>query len=135
MVLVLGSSAPAQTLAALEGSVRDTSDSVLPGAAITVRDESKDFTLDALTDDEGRYHFAAIPVGVYRVTVVAEGFRPELIERLTLDVGRTLVRDFQLEVGPQRETVVVDAEAPLIDRATTTVSHAVTAATVTADSR
>ena len=110
--------------------MRDASDSVLPGAAITVRDESKGFTLDALTDDDGRYHVAAIPVGVYRVTVEAEGFRPELIEKLTFDVGRTLVRDFQLELGPQRETVVVGAEAPLIDRATTTVSHAVTAATV-----
>jgi hypothetical protein len=130
MVLVLSSSSPAQTLAALEGDVRDASGSLLPGAAITVRDESKGFTFDALTDDEGRYHVAAIPGGVYRVTVEAEGFRPELIERLTFDVGRTLVRDFQLELGPQRETVVVGAEAPLIDRVTTTVSHAVTAATV-----
>ena len=46
------------------------------------------------------------------------------------DVGRTLVRDFRLAVGDRSETVIVRAEAPLIDRATATVGHVVTAQTV-----
>ena len=41
-----------------------------------------------------------------------------------------LVRDFLLAVGDRTETVVVRAETPLIDRASATVGHVVTADTV-----
>jgi hypothetical protein len=56
--------------------------------------------------------------------------RSEVIKALTFEVGRTLIRDFHLEVGERSETVVVQAELPLVDRSTTTVSHVVTAQTV-----
>ena len=81
-------------------------------------------------DAEGRYYVAAIPTGTYTVTAEATGFRTESIEALNVDVGRTLVRDFRLAVGDRRETVIVRAEVPLVDRATATVGHVVTAQTV-----
>ena len=58
------------------------------------------------------------------------GFRSERIESLTFEVGRTLVRDFQLAVATRREAVVVSAELPLLDRATSVVGHVVSAQTV-----
>ena len=119
----------AQSVAALEGSVRDVFGFVLADAEITVRDESNGLNLGARVDEDGRYRIAAIPAGVYTVTVDADGFRREVIDRLYVEVGRTLVRDFQLPVGVH-ETVVVVAEAPLIDRATTTVGDVVTATAV-----
>ena len=60
----------------------------------------------------------------------APGFRSERIESLTFEVGRTLVRDFQLAVDTRREAVVVSAELPLLDRATSVVGHVVSAQTV-----
>ena len=72
----------------------------------------------------------AIPAGVYQVTAEAPGFRSVRIEALTFEVGRTLVRDFELTVDTQREAVVVRAELPLLDRATSTVGHVVSAQTV-----
>ena len=73
---------------------------------------------------------AAIPAGAYQVTAQAPGFRSVRIESLTFEVGRTLVRDFQLAVDTQREAVVVQAELPLLDRATSVVGHVVSAQTV-----
>src|SRR6185503_19174090 len=61
----------------------------------------------------------------YEVTVAGDGFRSEVIDALTFEVGRTLVRDFRLDIGPRAEAVVVTAELPLLDRATSTVGHVV----------
>ncbi len=117
-------------MAVLQGRVLDASAGVLAGASVSVRDDSTGFASVVKSDAEGRYRVTAIPAGTYRVSVEAAGFRGEVIEALTVDVGRTLVRDFHLAVGDVNERVLVRAEAPLIDRATAAVGHVVTAATV-----
>jgi hypothetical protein len=118
-----------QVMSALRGRVFDGSGGPVAAAVISVRDESTGFDLAVECDADGRYT-AAIPAGTYTVTSEATGFRTEVILELAVDVGRTLVRDFHLAVGDRTETVVVRGESPLIDRATATVGHVVTAATV-----
>src|SRR6185436_20681865 len=81
-------------------------------------------------DSEGRYYLFAIPNGRFTVTAEADGFRSERIDALNVDVGRTLVRDFHLAVGDITATVFVRSEVPLVDRATATPGHVVTAETV-----
>ena len=120
----------AQTMAGLHGRVLDASGAPLPGAVVRVRDESIGFDVSVQADAEGRYYVGAIPSGTYTVTADAPGFRPERIEALNVDVGRSLVRDFLLAVGERTETVVVRGETPLIDRASATVGHVVTPDTV-----
>jgi outer membrane receptor protein involved in Fe transport len=120
----------AQSNAALRGQVFDPSGAVLRGATLTVRDDASGFDRSVATDDEGRYQVAAIPPGSYQVAVEAAGFKSVFIAAMSFDVGRTLVRDFHLEVGGPRETVVVGAEAPLIDRASAVVGHVVTPETM-----
>src|SRR5687767_12392689 len=120
----------AQTLAALQGRVLDASGAAVAGAVVRVRDESIRFDVSVRADSEGRYYVFAIPNGTYEVTAEANGFRAERIEALSVDVGRTLVRDFHLAVGRIAETVLVRREVSVIDRATATVGHVVTAETV-----
>jgi Carboxypeptidase regulatory-like domain/TonB dependent receptor len=121
--------AVAQT-ASLQGRVIDASGTSLPSALIRVREESIGFDVSVRADSEGRYYVAALPNGTHTVTAEATGFRTERIEALNVDAGRTLVRNFRLAVGDRSETVVVRAEVPLVDRATATVGHVVTAETV-----
>jgi len=122
--------ADAQTMAALQGRVVDASGAAIRGGSVVVRDPETGFSTTATSDAEGRYHAPAIPAGVYQVTTEAAGFRSVRIESLTFEVGRTLVRDFELAVDTQREAVVVRAELPLLDRATSTVGHVVSEQTV-----
>jgi hypothetical protein len=112
-------------MAALQGRVFDVSGDVLPGARVTVRNDSYGFLSSTEADREGRYFIPGIPTGSCEITAEAAGFRSEVIEELRLDVGRTLVRDFFLRVGNQTEGVVVRAEIPLIDRASSAVAYAV----------
>jgi carboxypeptidase family protein/TonB-dependent receptor-like protein len=132
LLLVLFGAAPtfAQTTADLQGRIFDTSGAVIPGATVTVRDPSSGFLSSVATDAEGRYHVQAIPVGACEVTASAAGFRSEEIASLTLEVGRTVVRDFHLAPGSLSEAVIVRSELPLLDRATSTLGHVVAARTI-----
>jgi hypothetical protein len=118
----------AQT-ASLQGRVLDASGAPLAGAVIRVREESVGFDVSVRTDADGRYYVAAILNGTHTVTAEAIGFRTERIEALNVDVGRTVVRNFRLTVGDRTETVLVRAEAPLLEHATA-MGHVVTAETV-----
>jgi hypothetical protein len=125
-LLVVPTVSEAQPTASLQGRVLDETAAALPAATITVRDESTGFNGSASADSAGRYRVNAIPAGTYEVKVEAPGFRSEVIQALDVNIGRTVVRDFVLKVGPQRESVVVRAEIPLVDRASSTIGHVVT---------
>jgi outer membrane receptor protein involved in Fe transport len=122
--------AGAQTTAILQGRVFDPSGAVVPGALITLRNRSTDFVDSVSTDAEGRYHIGAIAAGLYDVIAASAGFRSELLNDLTFEVGRTQVRDFHLTLGDRSEAVVVTGDLPLVDRATSTVGHMVSARTI-----
>ena len=128
--LLLAAPLNAQTSATLQGRVFDESGALIPGATITVRSESTGFNQVDSTDAEGRYAFTAMPPGGYEITAAATEFRSETVAQLTLEVGRTIVHDFRLDVGDTAETVVVAADALLVDRASSIVGHVVTATTI-----
>ena len=117
-------------MAVLQGRVIDPSGAAIPGASIVVQDLATGLNSTATSDAEGRYHVPAIPAGTHEVIADAPGFRGVRIAALTFEVGRTLVRDFELPVDTRQEVVVVRDELPLLDRATSVVGHVVSAQTV-----
>src|SRR5262245_55445579 len=103
----LVSAAHAQSIATLKGRVTDASGAIVRGATITVRAEETGVQRSATSVATGEYQFTFLPVGAYRVEIQAAGFRPEVLSRLVVEVGRTIVQDFQLRVGDVGETVTV----------------------------
>jgi hypothetical protein len=120
----------AQTLAAIQGRVFDMSGAVLRGAVVRVWNHSIGFDTTVRTDAEGRYYILGIPSGLYTVSAEAAGFRAERLDAFGLDVGRTVVRDFRLDVMAIGAEVVVTAEAPMLERASATLGHVVTSTTI-----
>jgi hypothetical protein len=113
----------AQSTAALQGRVSDPTGAVITGATVIARHEATALERSVETDDKGNYQIAAIPVGIYRVRVRAPGFETQVLENFLVEVGRTVVQDFQLRVGDFEKEVIVSANATLIERATTSVGH------------
>src|SRR5262245_4433000 len=112
----LVSSAHAQSIATLKGRVTDASGAILGGATITVRAEETGAERSATSVGTGEYQFTFLPVGVYRVEIQAAGFRSEVLPRLMVEVGRTIVQDFQLQIGDLTETIAVVSDVPPIER-------------------
>ena len=80
-------------------------------------------TRKTVTDDAGRYQIAALPIGDYRIEVRADRFQTQVIESFTLEVGRTVTQDFQLQIGDVAELITVAAGSELIASSTTSVGH------------
>jgi hypothetical protein len=108
--------AHAQSIATLKGRITDASGAVVQGATVTVREQETGTQRSTMADATGQYHFAFLAVGAYRLDVQAPGFRAKVLPNLVVEVARTIVQDFQLELGDVVETVSVVSEIPLIER-------------------
>ncbi|MGH9879865.1 MAG: TonB-dependent receptor domain-containing protein [Pyrinomonadaceae bacterium] len=130
VLALVAAPALAQSTAVLQGKVTDPKGAVLPNATILVRNEATSLERTAQTDGDGNYQIAALPVGNYRVEVKAPGFQTATVSRLSVEVARTVVQNFQLEVGDISQTVEVTSDAPVIESATTSVGTVINQRTV-----
>src|SRR5262245_60253893 len=108
--------AAAQTGAILKGRVTDGSGAVVREAHIAVVDEGTGVERAALSGSQGDYRFDFLPVGTYRIDVQAAGLRRKVLPHLVVEVGRTIIQDFQLEIGSFSDSVTVASAVPLIER-------------------
>src|SRR5216684_1964792 len=107
------------------GSVTDQSGAALPGVTVTVKNHDTGLTRSVLTDASGGYRASGLSLGGYEVRAELEGFQVVLRKGITLTVGREAVVNFKLALARVSETVVVQAEAPLVNTTESTVSHLV----------
>ena len=118
VLLLLPSQIDAQgsrVAAALEGTVRDSSGAVIPGAAVVVRNLSTNQARTTQTDGEGSFHAEALAVGSYEVRVDQAGFAPFRQTDLDLTLGQTTHLDIVLVPAALSEKVSVNAEQQTFD--------------------
>ncbi|MBI4443453.1 MAG: TonB-dependent receptor [Acidobacteria bacterium] len=114
--------------ATISGTVRDTTDAVIPGATITATNVETGLRRTATSDAVGRYSLPNLEVGSYEVRAEAGGFQSGVRTGITLTVGREAVVEFVLSVGQVAETVTVTGEAPLVETTSTAVGTLVSQA-------
>src|SRR5690242_17573336 len=59
----------------IEGKVTDPKGAAVPGATVTVTNQTAKQDFTAVTDAQGRYKVESLPAGVYDVRVAATGFK------------------------------------------------------------
>ncbi|MBI4442477.1 MAG: TonB-dependent receptor [Acidobacteria bacterium] len=119
------------TTGTISGTVKDSTDAVLPGAKVVVLNEETGASRTAVTDATGHYLAPSINPGKYKVTASLEGFQTEVRSGIVLTIGRQAVVDFQLQVGAVTQTVEVTGEAPLVETTQSSVSTLVDSTTIT----
>src|SRR5438067_7104520 len=100
--------------ASIVGTITDASGAIIPGVTITVTNVGTNQTRQVVTNEQGNYEVPLLPIGDYRVTAELPGFKTEVRQGITLEVGDRLRVDLQLVVGNVGEHVEVTSEAPLI---------------------
>ena len=113
------------TSADLVGVITDSTDAVLPGATVTVRNSDTNQVRSTISGADGHYAIPALPPGVYRVSVVLLGFKEELRENIQLSLGSLVELNVTLGPAGATEAVQVIADAPVVDMQQTTVATVV----------
>jgi hypothetical protein len=108
MLMLLAVNGWAQGIfATLTGVVSDPSQALVSGAKVTLRDVQSGSLRDTLTNSDGYYSFASVPVGTYSLTVEAKGFKSHKDVEIRLGGGERRNVNVTLEVGASTETVEV----------------------------
>jgi carboxypeptidase family protein len=114
--------ASAQFASAIEGTVADPSDAVLPGVAVTITNEETGATQTSQTTGAGYYRFPALPAATYTIRFALDRFQTAVQEHVQVRAAETKTINVKLELGSATEEVTVRGEAPLVETAQGRVS-------------
>jgi carboxypeptidase family protein len=97
--------------ARIDGFVRDASGAVIPGAAVTLKDEVTGTESHTTTDPSGLYDLEGIQPKTYTLTVAMKGFKTTVQPHLVVHSNDRLSIPVTLEVATQVQEVEVTASA------------------------
>jgi hypothetical protein len=109
----------------IRGTVTDPTGAVIRDAAVTARQAETGLSRTASTDRDGNYVLLELPVGHYRLQVSAKGFQEHVQDGITLNVNETASVSPHLAVGSEKEQVLVNADAELIEPTVTSMGKVV----------
>lgn len=124
MLACLSSSAQ-QITGSIRGTVTDPSGAVIQGAAVTARQAETSLSRTTTTDRSGNYVLLELPVGHYRLQATAKGFQEYVQAGITLNVNETASLSPRLTVGSEKQQVLVNADAELIEPTVTSMGKVV----------
>ena len=116
ILVITAGGAFAQFTASIQGDVKDQSGAGVAKAKIQLVNTATGVTAIATSDDSGNYSFVSLAPGRYKITAEAAGFSKSEAN-VTLLTSQNLNVPLALRVGSTAESVVVTAEAPVVDTA------------------
>src|SRR5437868_6331585 len=107
----------------LTGTVTDASGGIVPGAKVTVVNESNGGTRSLVTDNSGNFLAIGFFVGNYRVEFEKDGFRKLVVPDVKVEPATLRRVDAVMAVGSVADTVNVTAAAPVVQSEGTTINY------------
>lgn len=124
-VVSLPSAAQETTSAGIVGQVVDSSKAGVPGAQVTVVNLGTTATRVVQTDGEGGFSVPNLAPALYEVRIERQGFQTALIQNLELRIGEVARRTVELRIGAVSESVLIEAQAPLLQTENGTLSQVI----------
>ena len=99
----------------LDGTVVDSSGSVVAGAEVSAINSATGVANTANSNESGYFNFLYLDPGTYLLSVQKSGFQKLQLTNVVISVGTTTTVHPTLAVGRVEETMTVVATAPLVD--------------------
>ncbi len=114
----------AQSLTSITGTVTDLTGAVVPGAKIQLVDKATNAQREAQSDAEGRYLFAQVNPGLYRLLAKKDGFADVSVQDIRLLVNTPATLNLQFEkVGSVNQVIEVNASAVQLNTVDATLGN------------
>ena len=124
--------AVSQIAADLKGRVTDPSGAGVANATVELTNSATSAHQRTTSSPSGDYWFTNLNPGQYELDVTAEGFDHLTRTGVSANVGQTISVDLTLRVGGNRQTVAVNADAPLLQSETSNIQTNIAGPTVVA---
>jgi hypothetical protein len=87
----------------IAGEVTDATGAVLPNVTVTAVNTGANYSRSAVTSDTGAFRIPELPIGTYKVTASAEGFK-SAVQTTNVQAGAVNPASFKLTIGQRTET-------------------------------
>ncbi|MBZ5649325.1 MAG: TonB-dependent receptor [Acidobacteriia bacterium] len=117
LVVCLGVSLPVlgqRITGDIAGDVTDSTGAVVPNVTVTAVNTGTNLSRSGVTSATGAFRIPELPIGTYRVTASAEGFK-SAVQTAEVQAGAVIQASFKLTVGQRTETIEVEGTAPLVE--------------------
>lgn len=98
----------------ITGTVTDPTGAAIEGAEVVAINQGTQQRLGALTNGAGQYLLTGLLPGTYELTANMQGFKQALADRVSLHLNEHVRLDFSLQLGDERESVIVQAAPGLL---------------------
>ncbi|HEV2732712.1 MAG TPA: carboxypeptidase regulatory-like domain-containing protein, partial [Terriglobales bacterium] len=112
------------------GVITDPSGAAIPNAKVSVTNMGTNLSVSTTTNSSGTYIVKELPVGTYKITAEAQGFKTRTDSNLALNAGVIQRVDLHMEMGQAREVVEVSGEAAVINTEDSKLANTVTSTQV-----
>jgi outer membrane receptor protein involved in Fe transport len=115
--------------ATISGRVLDPQAATVPGARVSARQTDTNVSVEAITDNEGRFRFPYLRIGPYELRVKFEGFK-DSARTLVLRAGSAFDIPITLELAGIEAAVTVVADSQTLEAARSQIAGTVPQAEV-----
>src|SRR5262249_31821293 len=122
VVLSAGELLAQSTFGSIVGSVRDPTDSAVPGAVVSAKDLDENIVRSSVSNDQGLYQTLNLRPGRYEITATKTGFANVKIAGIRLEARQELRQDVQFSVASVTETVTISAAVTALNTENATIA-------------
>jgi hypothetical protein len=116
--------------ARVTGTVADTSGAIIPGAQVQITGTQTGLVRKITSGADGAFVLPDLPIGLYELQVTKQGFATYEQPGIQLEVGATPTIDVVLKAGSEETTIVVSANATVIETHSNSIGQVVNQQTV-----
>src|SRR6202047_4432708 len=108
------------------GTVTDPTGAAVANAKVTVTNPATQLNLTTTTNSSGNYTVKEVPIGTYKLTVEAPGFKSVSNAGVQANAGTIAHVDFKLQIGKASEVIEVSGAASDVNTEDSKLSTTVT---------
>ena len=112
------------------GTVTDPTGAAVPGAKITIVNQATNLSVTTTTNQSGSYNVKELPVGTYKITIEAAGFKTFTDIGVALNAGTISHVDAKMILGQAREIVEVTGQEVAVNTEDSKLASTVTSAQI-----
>lgn len=113
-------------LGSVRGEVQDSQHAAIPGATLTLKNETTGVTQSLMSGATGQYGFLNLSEGVYALSTSAPGFSTNVQQHIVVATGSAVAISVELQPGQVQQTVTVAANAAQVETQTSEISTVIT---------